>query len=98
MGEGENAARGRALSAIRMALEAGHGRPYDDLFDAYGELVEEHYRDTADDPERRAALTAVTLSTCAKAAALLVARLAQATGETEDEILDGLRVVLVPGS
>jgi hypothetical protein len=95
MGEGELAARGRALSAIRMALEAGHGRPYGDLFDAYGALVEEHYRETADDPEQRAAMYAVTVSTCAKAAALLLARLAQATGESEDELLDGLRVVLV---
>jgi hypothetical protein len=91
----ETAARGRAISAIRMALEAGHGRPFDDLFAAYGDLVEEHYRDTADDPERRAALYALTLSTCAKAAALLVARLAEATGTTEDAILDGLRVLLV---
>ena len=95
MGDDQLAARGRGLSAIRMALEAGHGRPYDDLFDAYGALVEEHYRETADDPEKRAAMNAVTLSTCAKAAALLVARLAQATGESEDEILDGLRVALV---
>lgn len=98
MGDDQLAARGRALSAIRMALEAGHGRRYDDLFDAYGALVEEHYRETADDPERRAAMYAVTVSTCAKAAALLVARLAQVTGESEDEILDGLRVTLLAES
>jgi hypothetical protein len=95
MSQDEQAARGRGFSAIRMALEAGHGRPYDDLFAAYGELVAEHYRETAEDPERRAAMYAITLSTCAKAAALLVARLSQATGESEDEILDGLRVTLL---
>jgi hypothetical protein len=88
-------ARARALSAIRMALEAGHGRPYDDLFEAYAALVEEHYRDTADDPQRRTALHALTLSTCAKAGALLIAQLSRSTGESEDDILDGLRVALV---
>jgi hypothetical protein len=92
----EREARARALSAIRMALEAGHGRPYEDLFDAYSALVEEHYRDTADDPQRRTALSALTLSTCAKAAALLVAQLAQTSGRSEDEILDELRVTLIP--
>jgi hypothetical protein len=92
--DAEADARARAFSAIRMALEAGRGRPYEDLFQAYSGLVEEHYRATEGQPERRTALAALTLSTCAKAAALLVTKLAQATDRSEDEIVDEIRVAL----
>jgi hypothetical protein len=95
--DAEDDARARAFSAIRMALEAGHGRPYDDLFRAYSDLVEEHYRATEGQPERRTALSALTLSTCAKAAALLIAELARATDRSEDEIVDEIRAALVGG-